>query len=74
METKTFSRAAMSSRLNPIGYAPKPSESGWETHSAPDVIHSEEKLAVAIAGKLAMRPLRAASDVDRTKTLIYLGF
>ena len=37
-------------------HAPKPSESGWETHSAPDVRHPEEKLAVAIAGKLVMRP------------------
>ena len=65
-ETKTFSSAANSSRLNLIGHAPAPSESGWGTHSAPDVRHPEEKLAVAIAGKLAMRPLRAASDVSRS--------
>ena len=48
-------------------HAPKPSESGWGTHSAPDdVRHPEEKLAVAIAWKLVMRPLRAASDVNRS--------
>ena len=46
--------------------APKPSESGWGTHSAPDLRHPEEKLAVAIAGKLVMRPLWAASDVNRS--------
>ena len=38
-------------------HAPKPSESGWGTHSAPDVRHPEEKLAVVMARKLAMRPL-----------------
>ena len=65
-ETKTFSRAANSSRPNLIGMRQKPSESGWRTQSAPDVRHPEEKLAVAIAGKLAMRPLRAASDVSRS--------
>ena len=52
--------------MNLIGYAPKLPESGWETHSAPDVRQPEEKLAVAIAGKLAMRPLRAAFDVSRS--------
>ena len=65
-ETKAFSRAANSSRPNLIGHAQAPSESGWGTHSAPDVRHPEEKLVVAIAGKLAMRPLRAASDVSRS--------
>ena len=45
---------------------PKPSESGWGTHSAPDLRHPEEKLAVEIAGKLVMRPLWAASDVNRS--------
>ena len=44
----------------------KPSESGWRTQSAPDVRHPEEKLAVVIAGKLAICPLRAASDVNRS--------
>ena len=48
-------------------HAPKPSESGWGTHSAPDLRHPEEKLAVAIAGKLVMRPLWAASDVNRSE-------
>ena len=31
-----------------------------------DVRHPEEQLAVAIAGKLVMRPLWAASDVNRS--------
>ena len=47
-------------------HAPKPSESGWGTHSALDLRHPEEKLAVAIAGELVMRPLWAASDVNRS--------
>ncbi len=45
-------------------HAPKPSEIGWGTHSAPDARHLEEKLAVAITGNLVMRPLWAASDVN----------
>ena len=47
-------------------HTPKPSESGWGTHSASDLIHPEEKLTVAIAGELVMRPLWAASDVNRS--------
>ena len=47
-------------------HSPKPSESGWETHFAPDVRHPEEKLAVATAGKLVMRPFCAASGVNRS--------
>ena len=47
-------------------HAPKMSESGWGTRSAPDLRHREEKLAVAIEGELAMRPLWAASDVNRS--------
>ena len=53
-------------------HAPEPSESGWGTHSAPDVRHPEEKLAKAIERKLSMRPLRAASALyaDRATALI----
>ena len=65
-ETKTFTKAANSPRPNFYWHAPKPSESGWGTHSAPDIRHPEEKLAVAIAGELVMRPLWAASDVNRS--------
>ncbi len=47
-------------------HAPKQSESGWGTHSAPNVRHPEEKQSVTLAGKLVMRPLWAASDVNRS--------
>ncbi len=47
-------------------HAQKPSESGWGAHFAPDVRHPEEKLAVATAGKLVMRPFCAASGVNRS--------
>ena len=42
------------------------SEGGWGAHSAPDIRHPKEKLAVAIARELVMRPLWAASDVNRS--------
>ncbi len=63
-EDEDFFEGSEFSQTEFYWYAPKPSESGWGTHSAPDVRNPEEKLAVAIAGKLVMR--WAASDVNRS--------